>query len=100
MMAAWHLFYAGQGWSQNVERTHEITQHLALKAIKLDPNNAEALGIYGHICSIVNKDFDAALNHFDRSLRLNPSLAFIWALFLLLVTMVYLALGRRGARHA
>jgi TolB-like protein/DNA-binding winged helix-turn-helix (wHTH) protein len=78
--AHWHLFYAGQGWSQNVERTHEITQHLALKAIKLDPNNAEALGIYGHICSIVNKDFDAALYHFDRSLRLNPSLAFTWAL--------------------
>jgi TolB-like protein len=78
--AHWHLFYAGQGWSRDLERTHEITQRLALKAIKLDPNNAEALGIYGHICSIVNKDFDAALFYFDRSLRLNPSLAFIWAL--------------------
>ena len=78
--AHWHLFYAGQGWSQNVERTNEITQRLALKAIKLDPNNAEALGIYGHICSIVNKDFESALYYFDRSLRLNPSLAFIWAL--------------------
>jgi len=78
--AHWHLFYAGQGWSQNVERTYEITQRFALKAIKLDPNNAEALGIYAHICSIVNKDFDSALYYFDRSLRLNPSLAFIWAL--------------------
>jgi DNA-binding SARP family transcriptional activator/TolB-like protein/Tfp pilus assembly protein PilF len=78
--AHWHLFYAGQGWSQNVERTYEITQKFALKAIKLDPNNAEALGIYAHICSIVNKDFDSALHYFDRSLRLNPSLASIWAL--------------------
>lgn len=78
--AHWHLFYSGQGWSQDVERTHEITQSFALKAIKLDPNNAEALGIYGHICSIVNKDFDSALYYFDRSLRLNPSLAWIWAL--------------------
>jgi DNA-binding SARP family transcriptional activator/TolB-like protein len=78
--AHWHLFYVGQGWSQDVERTHEITQSFALRAIKLDPNNAEALGIYAHICSIVNKDFDAALYYFDRSLRLNPSLAFIWAL--------------------
>lgn len=78
--AHWHLFYAGQGWSQNVKRTHEITQRFALTAIKLDPNNAEALGIYGHICSIIDKDFDAALEYFDRSLRLNPSLAFIWAL--------------------
>ncbi len=78
--AHWHLFYAGQGWSQNVERTQQITQDFALRAIKLDPNNAEALGIYAHICSIVDKDFDAALFYFDRSLRLNPSLAFIWAL--------------------
>ncbi|MBV8825300.1 MAG: hypothetical protein JO084_07990 [Bradyrhizobiaceae bacterium] len=78
--AHWHLFYSGQGWSQDVERTHEITQSFALKAIKLDPNNAEALGIYGHICSILNKDFDSALYYFDRSLRLNPSLAWIWAL--------------------
>jgi DNA-binding SARP family transcriptional activator/TolB-like protein len=78
--AHWHLFYAGQGWSQNVERTHEITQSFALRAIKLDPNNAEALGIYAHSCSIIDKDFDSALHYFDRSLRLNPSLAFIWAL--------------------
>jgi DNA-binding SARP family transcriptional activator/TolB-like protein/Tfp pilus assembly protein PilF len=78
--AHWHLFYGGQGWSQDIRRTHEITQKLALRAIKLDPNNAEALGIYAHICSIVNKDFDSALYYFDRSLRLNPSLAFIWAL--------------------
>ena len=78
--AHWHLFYSGQGWSQDVQRTHDITQTFALRAIKLDPNNAEALGIYAHICSIVDKDFDAALYYFDRSLRLNPSLAWIWAL--------------------
>jgi DNA-binding SARP family transcriptional activator/TolB-like protein len=78
--AHWHLFYAGQGWSQDVARTYDITQKFALKAIKLDPSNAEALGIYAHICSIVNKDFDSALHYFDRSLRLNPSLASIWAL--------------------
>jgi DNA-binding SARP family transcriptional activator/TolB-like protein len=78
--AHWHLFYAGQGWSQNVERTYEITQNFALKAIKLDPGNAEALGIYAHVCSIVDKDFDSALHYFDRSLRLNPSLASTWAL--------------------
>jgi DNA-binding SARP family transcriptional activator/TolB-like protein len=78
--AHWHLFYAGQGWAQNIERTFTATQDFALKAIKLDPDNAEALGIYAHICSIINRDFDSALHYFDRSLRLNPSLAFIWAL--------------------
>jgi TolB-like protein len=78
--AHWHLFYGGQGWSQNIERTRAIAQDYALRAMKLDPDNAEALGIYAHICSIVNKDFDSALHYFDRSLRLNPNLAFIWAL--------------------
>ena len=78
--AHWHLFYAGQGWTQEIERTYATTQRHALRAIKLDPDNAEALGIYAHICSIVDKDFDSALHYFDRSLRLNPSLAFIWAL--------------------
>jgi TolB-like protein len=78
--AHWHLFYGGQSWSQNIERTRAIAQDYALRAMKLDPDNAEALGIYAHICSIVNKDFDTALHYFDRSLRLNPSLAFIWAL--------------------
>jgi adenylate cyclase len=57
-----------------------VTQNHAVRAIKLDPDNAEALGIYAHICSIVDKDFDSALHYFDRSLRLNPSLAFVWAL--------------------
>jgi tetratricopeptide (TPR) repeat protein len=52
----------------------------ALTAIKLDPDNAEALGIYAHCCSYADRDFDTALYYFDRSLRLNPSLAFIWGL--------------------
>jgi DNA-binding SARP family transcriptional activator/TolB-like protein/Tfp pilus assembly protein PilF len=78
--AHWHCFYVGQGWSQNVERSYAVAQDFALKGIKLDPDNAEALGIYAHICSVINKDFDSALRYFDRSLRANPNLAFIWAL--------------------
>jgi tetratricopeptide (TPR) repeat protein len=38
------------------------------------------MGIYAHICAFLNKDFDAALYYYDRALRLNPNLAFIWAL--------------------
>jgi DNA-binding SARP family transcriptional activator/TolB-like protein/Tfp pilus assembly protein PilF len=78
--AHWHLFYIGQGWAKDVAKaTAEVQQH-ALKAITLDPENAEALGIYAHMCSYSAKDFDRALQYFDRALRLNPSLAFNWAL--------------------
>jgi DNA-binding SARP family transcriptional activator len=78
--AYWQVFYVGQGWTENVERAFEIAQQHARRAIKLDPDNAEALGIYGHVCSFFNRDFDNAIHFFDRALRLNPNLAFIWAL--------------------
>jgi DNA-binding SARP family transcriptional activator len=78
--AYWQVFYVGQGWAQDTARAFGIAQQHALRAIKLDPDNAEALGIYGHVCAFFNKNFDDALHFFDRALRLNPNLAFIWAL--------------------
>jgi len=78
--ALWHLFYIGQGWAKDIDRTTQKVQQHALRAITLDPENAEALGIYAHSCSRRLKDFDRALLFFDRALRLNPSLAFNWAL--------------------
>jgi len=78
--AYWQVFYVGQGWTQDVNRAFGIAQQHARRAIKLDPDNAEALGIYGHVCSFFNRDFDNAIHFFDRALRLNPNLAFIWAL--------------------
>jgi DNA-binding SARP family transcriptional activator/TolB-like protein len=78
--AFWQVFHVGQGWTQNATQAMAWAQDYAVKAIKLDPDNAEALGIYAHVCSFLNKDFDSALHYFDRALRLNPNLAFIWAL--------------------
>jgi DNA-binding SARP family transcriptional activator/Tfp pilus assembly protein PilF len=78
--AHWQVFHVGQSWSPDVAQALDLAQRLALRAIEIDPKNAEALGIYGHICSFLNKDFDKALHYFDRSLRLNPNLAYIWAL--------------------
>jgi DNA-binding SARP family transcriptional activator len=78
--AHWHLYYGGQGWAKDFDKTNEKVQEHALRAITLDPENAEALGIYAHSCSRVASDFDRALAFFDRALRLNPSSAFNWAL--------------------
>ena len=79
-LAYWHLFNVGQGWSSDPVAEYLEVERLAQKAIQLDPENAEALGIYGQICSYVHHDFDAAMHYFHRALVLNPSLAFIWAL--------------------
>jgi DNA-binding SARP family transcriptional activator/Tfp pilus assembly protein PilF len=78
--AHWQVYHVGQGWSPNPRRAFTTAQRYALSAIRLDPENAEALGIYGHICSFLDKDFDSALHYFERALRLNPNLAFVWAL--------------------
>ena len=78
--AHWQVFNVGQGWARNAEAAFATAQKHALRAVRLDPNNAEALGIYAHVCAFLDRDFDSALYYFDRSLRLNPSLGFVWAL--------------------
>jgi TolB-like protein len=77
--AFWRISLVGQGWAQDIAATLADAETFCLKAIQLDPDNAEALGIYAHTCAW-KKDFDNAVLYFDRSLRLNPNLAFIWAL--------------------
>ena len=78
--AHWHVYYVGQGWSEDPAQAFSIAQKHALNAIRLDPENAEALGIYAHMCSFLDKDFNSALHYFDRALRVNPNLAFVWAM--------------------
>jgi DNA-binding SARP family transcriptional activator len=77
--AYWHMWHVGQGWTTDPVRTLGIAEKLCLNAMKIDPENAEALGIYAHTLAW-KKEFDNARHFFDRSLRLNPNLAYIWAL--------------------
>jgi DNA-binding SARP family transcriptional activator/Tfp pilus assembly protein PilF len=78
--AYWQVFHVGQGWAKDVDQAMAAAESFALRAIKIDPENAEALGIYGHVSSFLHKDFDTAVHCFNHALRLNPNLAFIWAL--------------------
>ncbi|MBV9428803.1 MAG: hypothetical protein JO084_13865 [Bradyrhizobiaceae bacterium] len=77
--ALWHIARIVQGGAHDADASLSVAESLSLQAIEIDPDNAEALGIYAHICAW-RRNFDAAAHHFDRSLRLNPNLAFIWAL--------------------
>ncbi|MFN8983257.1 MAG: tetratricopeptide repeat protein [Alphaproteobacteria bacterium] len=78
--AYWHIFHIGQGWSPNPQQSLEKAQQMAFEAIKQDPDNAEAHAICGHVCSFLEKDFDSARHYLDVALRLNPNVAFIWAM--------------------
>jgi len=78
--AYWQVWHVGQGWAQDPVAAFATAQDLAVRAIRIDPENAEALGIYAHICAFLDKDFESAMYYFDRALRFNPNLAFVWAL--------------------
>ena len=78
--ARWQQYNLTLGYAQHSYPEFVKVRDLALRAIKADPNPAEALGMYAHYCAFAEKEFDTALHYFDRSLRINPSLAFIWGL--------------------
>ncbi len=77
--AYWEMWHVGQGWTSDPVTTLAVAEGYCLRAMKIDPDNAEALGIYAHTLAW-KKEFDPALYYFDRSLRLNPNLAYVWAL--------------------
>jgi TolB-like protein len=79
LAAFWHLIRVGQGWARDLAGALSTAETLCRRALDIDPDNAEALGFYAHTCAW-KKDFEAAVHYYDRSLRLNPNLAFIWAL--------------------
>jgi tetratricopeptide (TPR) repeat protein len=78
--ARWRYFNITLGYGPRSRQEFVKAGDLALRAVKLNPDDAEALGLYAHYCAFVEKKFDTALHYFDRSLRINPSLAFIWGL--------------------
>jgi DNA-binding SARP family transcriptional activator len=78
--AFWWMFRIGQGWTDAVTEALQQAEAMCLLAIRLDPTNAQAVGIYAHLCAFYHHDFDNALHYFDLSQRLNPNLAFVWAL--------------------
>lgn len=80
LAARWRYFSIIRGYAPHSRQEFANVQYLALRAMKSSSDNAEALGIYAHYCAFPAKEFDAALHHFDRSLHLNPSEAFIWGL--------------------
>jgi DNA-binding SARP family transcriptional activator len=79
LLAYWHVWHVGQGWTGDTAKTLSSVERLCMRAMALDPENSEAIGIYAYTLAW-KKEFDRAVHFFDRSLRLNPNLAYIWAL--------------------
>jgi DNA-binding SARP family transcriptional activator/TolB-like protein len=78
--AYWHVFVVGQGWAENPRRTIEEAGKLAERAIVLDPFDARALTVAGHVRAFLHRRLREAIVLHERALSLNPNLAMAWAL--------------------
>ena len=94
-LAWWHNMRVGEGHSSNVGEDQQRAGELSLRAVQLDPRDAWALSVAGHIQSFLNKRFASALEMFDQALHLNPSCATAWALSG--TTLAYLGRGDEAA---
>ena len=78
--AYWHAFMAGQDWAADPHETMVRSGELAERAIVLDPFDARALTIAGHVRAYLHHSLREAAALHDRALDLNPNLAMAWAL--------------------
>jgi DNA-binding SARP family transcriptional activator len=76
--AYWQVFHVGQGWAQ--DGALEAAGQLAERAIMLDPQDAKALAIAGHVRAYLHRRLRDAMVLHERAMTLNPNLAMAWAL--------------------
>jgi len=78
---AWRLnFLIGEGRSSDIEGDRMRAVEASRRAIELDPNDAFALAVAGHISAFLRKNMREAFELFEAALALNENLAFAWAI--------------------
>ncbi|HTC08022.1 MAG TPA: BTAD domain-containing putative transcriptional regulator [Acetobacteraceae bacterium] len=78
--AYWNAFLVGQGWADDPQAALEQAGQFAERAIVLDPFDARALAIAGHVRAYLHRRLREAIALHERALSLNPNLAMAWAL--------------------
>jgi TolB-like protein len=74
----WHVMRVGQSWSPNPTLDAFNAEAFADRAIEADPTEAMGFAARGHVAAYLHKDFDLALEYFDRALKLNANCARAW----------------------
>jgi len=76
--AYWHLFLVGQGWATAGSEVLARSEGLASRAVALDPSDAQALTILGHVRAFLHHRVEEAVTLYERALSLNPNLPMAW----------------------
>ena len=90
-LAWWHNLRVGEGRSAELSEDARMAISLSLRAIELDPRDAYALAVAGHVHSFMRRQFDAALELFERAMLLDRNCVPVWALSA--ITLAYLGRG-------
>jgi DNA-binding SARP family transcriptional activator/TolB-like protein len=77
-LAYWNLLYVGQGWAPNPAASIAEASRLAERAVMLDPGDARALTLAGHVRGFLGKHPAEAIALHERAIALNPNLAVAW----------------------
>jgi DNA-binding SARP family transcriptional activator/TolB-like protein len=78
--AYWHIFLVGQAWTRDPGLVMAEAGRLAERAIMLDPQDAKALTIAGHVRAFLHHRLREAITLHERALMLNPNLSMAWNL--------------------
>ena len=79
-MGYWSIMAVGQGWVEDPRDVTTLAGASAERAVLLDPLDARALAIAGHVKGYLLHDVPSALNLHARAIELNPNLPIAWTL--------------------
>ena len=77
-LAYWDLLYVGQGWATDAAASSAEAALLAERAVILDPGDARALTLAGHVRGFLGRHPEEANALHERAIALNPNLALAW----------------------
>lgn len=78
-LAYYHVFLVGQGWAADPDAAMAEAGRLAEQAVRLDPADARALTIAGHVRAFLYHQVREAIELHEQALALNPNLPLAWA---------------------
>ena len=79
-LAYWSIMAVGQGWVEDPREVTALAGASADRAVQLDPSDARAICVAGHVKGYLLHDVQSALKMHARAIDLNPNLPIAWTL--------------------
>lgn len=98
LLAEWHTLDIGQGYCRDENAAMADLVRLVTSALERNPSDARALALFGHCRAWLYRDYDDALDLFERAFAAGPNSAFAWGWSS--PTCSYLGDGASAITHA